>query len=142
MQALVWAGRFSLVVGMAIVLCGLSLDVALAADEAQSAESLAGEESLSADDGWRRTALGWERTGDWTEPTNHGRPRDRFLFADEQRQLAGRWDFHPAWLVSLQLVAVTLGFAAWSRATVKTSAAEDKGAADSLGHASERRTAA
>ena len=137
MQALVWAGRFSLVAGMAIVLCGLPADEAQAADEARSAE-----ESLSADDGWRRTALGWERTGAWTEPTNHGRPRDRFLFADESRQPAERWDFHPALLVGLQLAAVTLGFAAWSHAPVKTPVAENKGAAGSLGGASERRTAA
>lgn len=128
MQALVWAGRFSLVAMVAIVLCG---SPASAADEAQSA-----------DDGWRRTALGWERTGTWTEPTNHGRPRDRFLFAEESRQVADRWDFHPALLVGLQLVAVTLGFAAWSQASGKTSASENKGAADSLGHSSEQRTAA
>ena len=143
MQALVWAGRISLVAAMAIVLCGLPADDAQAADEARSAEeSLSSEQSLSADDGWRRTALGWERTGAWTEPTNHGRPRDRFLFADENRQVADRWDFHPAWLVGLQLAAVMLGLAAWSHAPVKTRAAENKGAAGSLGHANERRPAA
>jgi hypothetical protein len=127
MQALVWAGRFSLVAGMAIVLSGLPAYEAQAADEARSAE-----ESLSADDGWRRTALGWERTGAWTEPTNHGRPRDRFLFADENRQPADRWDFHPALLVGLQLVAVTLGFAAWSQRSRISSVPFRRGARTAL----------
>jgi hypothetical protein len=106
MQALVWTGRFSLVAILAILLCGSpaqAADGAWAADEAQSA-----------DDGWRRTALGWERTQAWTEPTNHGRPRDRFLFADKSGSV-DRWDFHPAVLVGLQLGAVTLVWAFWSQ---------------------------
>jgi hypothetical protein len=130
MQALVWTARFSLLAVLAIVLCGSPVsaaDVVRAADEAQSAE-----EALSADDGWRRTALGWERTQVWSEPTNRGRPRDRFLFADDYRQTADRWDFHPAWLVGLQLVAITLGFAAWSRAIRISSTRFRRGARTAL----------
>ena len=133
MQALVGAVRFSVIAMVAIVLCG---SPASAADEARAAD-----EAQSADDGWRRTALGWERTAAWTEPTNHGRPRDRFLSADENRQSAARWDFHPALLVGLQLVAVTLGFAAWPPTSARTTA-ENKGTGDSLRHSSQGRAAA
>jgi hypothetical protein len=66
----------------------------------------------SADDGWRRTTLGWERTPIWGGPV-HGALHSQFIFGEEVRDKAGRWDFHPALLVAIEIMVVAGGFLLW-----------------------------
>jgi hypothetical protein len=65
----------------------------------------------SGDDGWRWTADGWENIRTWQQPPRPYpavQPLRVVLLAHEYQGI--RYDFHPAALALLQLVAVTMAF--------------------------------
>lgn len=86
------------------------LIVAFGAGEKLSAGGRAHE-----DDGWRRTAGGWERV----DRLNHVRHATTSETSRMQRagglRLMGRLDGHPAVLVAFQLMVVSLAFLAFPR---------------------------
>ena len=65
-----------------------------------------------ADDGWRRTARGWEHTQAWTAPDD-GVPSNRFAFGKNLREPRPRWDIHPGLLVVAQVLFVCAAFYVW-----------------------------
>ena len=70
------------------------------------------------DDGWRRTAAGWERVELWAAPK---RPIEAASFRKTGSEASMRWDFHPAYLVLFQVAAVWAAFFVF-RATRRTTA--------------------
>ncbi|MEX2173352.1 MAG: hypothetical protein WD872_03260 [Pirellulaceae bacterium] len=102
-------GRFGCVL---LLICGALVCAASAGGIANDADS--------ADDGWRRTAHGWERAPEWIVEASGGalRPGERFITDELTRPRSARWDFHPAALAVLQLVAIAVGFALCSEPTV------------------------
>jgi hypothetical protein len=74
--------------------------------------SLQADDARSTDDGWRRTAHGWENMARWHQPRpNRGPDEYRFAIGDRLSRPAPRWDFHPIVLAALELLAIALGFA-------------------------------
>lgn len=61
------------------------------------------DDAATADDGWRRTVDGWERIEDL-----HIIRREATA---EPKASASRWDFHPAALALLQVVATAAAYA-------------------------------
>ena len=70
----------------------------------QSGRATSSEQAQSADDGWRRTANGWELSRWSRQP--HDPLRACFHNRDVAPMPQHRWDFHPAWLAAGQLAAV------------------------------------
>jgi len=68
----------------------------------------------SHDDGWRRTASGWERLEGWNESEQQAFATPATPDATNVRS-AERLDGHPAVLVAVQLLAIGLAFLAFPR---------------------------
>ena len=67
------------------------------------------DDSQLTDDGWRRTAAGWERIDLWAVPKQDEFHRpDRFH--PVRQPDARRWDIHPGLLAAGQLLAVACAF--------------------------------
>jgi hypothetical protein len=66
-------------------------------------------DGLNADDGWRRTASGWERRKDWALIDKGS----VLYLASAGGPIAAsiRWDTHPAVLALVQIVVVVVGYA-------------------------------
>src|SRR5687768_15503651 len=85
----------------------LTLGFALASQTQGGVEAEAGADS------WRRTAHGWERIENWRLKTRS--PDDLFVKDELVREVAIRWDVHPATLVAGQALAIALAFFALPR---------------------------
>lgn len=72
-----------------------------------------GQELLRADDpgddGWRRTAAGWERVELWAAPKDH-EFQGHFQFRPKVSESRSRWDLHPGILALGQLFVVASVF--------------------------------
>jgi hypothetical protein len=72
-------------------------------------------DDAQAADLWRRTAHGWERIDHMRAELSYYRTPDDFFITDEpSHPEAARWDIHPACLVAIQILAVTLAFRRWT----------------------------
>jgi hypothetical protein len=71
-----------------------------------------GDVPTNPDDGWRRTAAGWERKELWAHPIDHAGPK-RMIHPAKPSQPVRRWDIHPAALAAGQIALVTLAFLIW-----------------------------
>src|SRR5262245_11484034 len=72
-----------------------------------------------ADDGWRRTAHGWERAN---VVSAHDAVQfdNRFVFRRPTDLARPRWDFHPGLLAAGQLAAALAAFCFWRQLAAKT----------------------
>jgi hypothetical protein len=99
------------------------------------ASSDAGADDVrSGDDGWRRTAQGWERS-DGLSALGSAPAQSRFVFGEERRQAKPRWDVHPGLLVAAEVLLISGAFLAWPRPR-RASPAGSNGEEDALGHPS------
>ena len=71
----------------------------------QSGRATSSDQFHSADDGWRRTAHGWEQSS-WSEKPID--PSPAHFVVQGNAAASHRWDFHPAWLVAIQLTCVAV----------------------------------
>jgi len=94
------------------------LSMALIAFAALAARVGQADDVRSADDGWRRTARGWELTQAWTAPEDDVY-RNRFIFGENLREPRPRWDFHPGLFVAAQVLFVAVAFCVWPIAARK-----------------------
>jgi hypothetical protein len=93
---------------------------------------LQADEATSTDDGWRRTARGWERTAAWTEPDMSSEPA-HFHISNDPPEPAQRWDVHPLLLVAAQVLLVTGAFCLWPRLGAKRATwSANKGKVDAI----------
>jgi len=107
--------------GLVLALSNCSL-----ADDAQARDAQAGT------DMWRRTAHGWERIDRMRDELAHYRTPDDFFVTDElTRPPAPRWDFHPAWLVVLQVIAIAAAFGRFGTSAQRASG-NSRGGSNSL----------
>jgi hypothetical protein len=93
------------------------------------------DEAQSADDGWRRTAYGWQRIED-LQSEAWGIPRrqpDRFITNELSRPQWTRWDFHPGALALGQLMVVAAAFAGVRHQVRLAATAGAKGRETALG---------
>jgi hypothetical protein len=91
-----------------VFFAGLSACVLPAAHAAQAENAL---QAAVPDDGWRRTADGWERIESWhIAPVARAIQQAAHLSASSEAVPARRSDFHPAILVVFQVLAVTAGY--------------------------------
>jgi hypothetical protein len=96
------------------------------ANDAQADDAQAGT------DMWRRTAHGWERIDQMRDQLAHYRTPDDFFITEElTRPPAPRWDFHPAWLVVLQTMAISAALGRL-RASSKRASVNSSGGSSSL----------
>lgn len=66
------------------------------------------------DDGWRRTAHGWERMDSWIT-ANAEAPGLKYAFESEAELPPPRFEIHPLFLTLVQVFAVALAFGFFSR---------------------------
>lgn len=102
-------------IGLAAVLS--IAGTATAVDSASAEGATSNVPATSADDGWRRTASGWEKISDWPRPAD-GYSNSATLGSWMPAQ---RVDFHPAGLALLQTLATAAAFTAFSVKTQKHS---------------------
>lgn len=96
------------------------------ADDAHAHDAQAGT------DMWRRTAHGWERIDQMRDELAHYRTPDDFFITEElTRPPAPRWDFHPAWLVVLQIIVIAAALGRFS-ASSKPARGNSSGGSSSL----------
>ena len=81
--------------------------------------NLRAEEGTPSDDGWRRTARGWERTAIWAEPQALANAEFFSSPQDSPSRLL-RWDVHPLLLAAAQALLVAGAFCLWPGAGVRT----------------------
>lgn len=60
---------------------------------------------ITADDGWRRTSLGWERVDSWNALAQASSPIQALRATSSTTAKSRRWDTHPAALALIQLGA-------------------------------------
>jgi hypothetical protein len=85
-----------------------------------------------ADDGWRRTAQGWERIDSWTEAQTTSLHDYRFNADNHTTSVDERRDFHPVVLGALQMLIV--GAALFILSPNRRSNGEETSVRISLGH--------
>lgn len=78
-------------------------------------ENLWAERGGNHDDGWRRTAGGWERVDGLNQPVYATSAKQSRTEAAGGLRSPGRLDGHPAVLVAFQLMAISLAFLAFPR---------------------------
>jgi hypothetical protein len=100
-----WKWRLTLTLG----LIGLGILMGSGPDKRSLAEGGANGE---ADDGWRRTAQGWERIDSWTSAEAMGLDDCHFDAPDFDPITDRRSDFHPVILAGSQTLVVALGLLA------------------------------
>ena len=66
------------------------------------------------DDGWRRTAHGWERTDSWIS-ANADAPALEYAFESKADLPPPRFEIHPLFLTLVQVFVVALAFGFFSR---------------------------
>jgi hypothetical protein len=94
---------------------------------------LRAEEGGPSDDGWRRTARGWERTAIWTDPQAIANA-EFFSVPQDSRPKLLRWDVHPLLLAAAQALLVAGAFCLWPGAAVRPAiVTHHKGKENALG---------
>src|SRR5262245_28974636 len=81
------------------------------------------QDSVALNDCWRRTAVGWERTDDWSGPGNAASVSD----AENPVTGSSRYDSHPAALALAEIVLVGMAFYVFPRSQEPLATRSGKG---------------